>query len=203
MRQIPEDELILLWREGTSGAPDAAEVARLAARASTARFDRNVRRRNLVEYIVGLLFMAFLVWSFIKGDRDVVGVLAFVLVASWIVYLRWYHRDFKPLNPASDGRAYQSALIARMDKQIRLLRRVRWLGVPLAFLNALLIAETVRTQHIPPPGMTIVQWLTGISVGLAIEAVVFLGIVWANERSRWGIPLLLSSRETIQRLYEE
>jgi hypothetical protein len=37
--------------------------------------------------------------------------------------------------------------------------------------------------------MTLVQWIAGISLGLAIEAAIFLGIVWA--------------RAKIERLYED
>jgi hypothetical protein len=33
MDQMPDDELILLWQQGTSAAPNAEEIARLAARA--------------------------------------------------------------------------------------------------------------------------------------------------------------------------
>jgi len=203
MSQMPDDELILLWRQGTSGEPDAGEVARLAARASTVRFDRTIRWRNRLENIVGFAFLAFLAWRFATGDHDAVGFLTFALVASWIIFLRWYHRDIKLLDPSSDGRAYKAAMLARIDKQIRLLGRVRWTGVPLALLNALVIAEFVWSNNAPPPGMTVVRWLTGIGLGLAIEAAIFLGIVWTNERSRWGIPGLLSIRGKIQHLYEE
>ena len=37
-----DDELMQLWQQGVSNTPDAAEVARLAARASMRRFDRMI-----------------------------------------------------------------------------------------------------------------------------------------------------------------
>jgi len=42
-----------------------------------------------------------------------------------------------------------------------------------------------------------------MSVGLALEAVVFLGIVLLNERSRWGIPRLRAARAKIEALYKD
>lgn len=203
MSQMPDDELILLWRQGTSAKPDAAEVARLAARASIVRFDWLIRRRNRLEYLVGFLFLAFLVWNFATGGYDVVGLLSFASVAFWITYLRWYHRDLKLLDPSANGRAYQVSMLARIDKQIRLLGRVRWGSVPLAILNVMVIAEAVRSKMVPPPGMTFVQWLTRVSFAVAVEVAILLGTVWVNERSRWGIPLLLAARARIQGLYEE
>src|SRR5437763_2308126 len=101
MNQVQEDELMLLWRQGTSAEPDAQEVARLAGRASMRRLDRLIFWRNSLEYAAGAAGVVFLGSLILKPDnpfdrtQGLTGLLCLGLTLGW---LWWEHRDLTSLD---------------------------------------------------------------------------------------------------------
>src|SRR5437870_3415915 len=144
MSSRQDDELTLLWQQGTSTEPVPEEIARLAGRASMRRFDRMIFWRNFQEYAAGLVFLFFIGREIVSGKGDVVDLMGFGLMAFAMGYLWWYHRGRTPLDLSADARAYQAAMLARIDRQIGLLSRVRWAAIPLSILTLIVIVENVN-----------------------------------------------------------
>ena len=192
MSLINEDELVLLWRQGASTAPDPEEIARLAGRASIMRFDRLIFWRNFREYVAGLVLLAFVAWEIVTGKEGGIPVIGLGCVSFILVYLWWYHRHFTPLDPSEDARAYQAAMLSRIDKQIRLLSTIRyWAVTPFAILALADFLGEVRGRPV------------SAVLYLAFEIGSLVAVILLNERSRWGVPRLREERTKIERLYEE
>jgi hypothetical protein len=186
---MKDDELTLLWRQGASAEPVPEEIARLAGRASMRRFDRFIFWRNFGEYAAGLLGFVFLGWLIVQGER-LNGLIGFVCVGFVLGYLWWQHRDLKPLDPSADARVYQAAMLARIDNQIRLLGSFRYWGLP-----TYVFLLWMGYAHSEPLLATVRD--------LVLLASLYVGVVWLNERSRWGVPRLRTERARIQGLYED
>jgi len=206
MSQMQDDELTLLWRQGTSAKHDNEEIARLAGRASMRRFDRLIFWRNFGEYAAGLVVLVLSACGVVAGhdpaldpavDLVTAGCIAFALGSLW-----WQHRDLAPLDPSADARAYQAAMLARLDKQIRLLGSVRyWYLIPLYLPGLWMVIAILRTHD--TSGLLGKYRPVGAVVYLAIQTVVFVGIAKLSERSRWGIPRLRAERAKIEKLYKD
>jgi hypothetical protein len=185
-----EDELMLLWRQGTSSAPDPAEVARLAARASMRRFDRLIARRNVVETVAAFGVLVFFGWRLAAGDDRVSNGISVACVSFVIAYLWWQHRHEIALDTTADAEAYHAALLARLDRQIALLRTVPyWYLLPL---------------YVPMILTGVPLWQKNAAATVAYFAVVtavYVAIGVLNVRV--GVPRLLAERARLQALYQE
>jgi hypothetical protein len=185
-----DDELMRLWQQGASSAPDAAEVARLAARASMRRFDRLVARRNVVETVTAIALLAFFGWRVAAGDDRLGAGVSFACVSFVIVYLWWRHRHAIVLDATASAQAYHAALLARIDQQIALLRTVPyWYLLPL---------------YVPVALQAVALWPTSAaaSIGLLIVAAAFyvaLGVL----NVRIAGARLRAERARIEALYQE
>lgn len=186
---LQDDELTLLWQQGTAAEPDAAEISRLAGRASMKQFDRNLSLRNLGQYATGLLLLVAYGWNVAIGRSIIPSVFAGLCVAFALGYLWWQHRDLKPLDPSADARAYHAAMLARIDKQLHLLGSRFWYLMPLSIPFFWGILELVSEA---PSAL----WLD-----TAMLAALFALAAWLNEK--WGIQRLRAEREKIEGLYEE
>jgi hypothetical protein len=190
MSSLKDDELILLWRQGTSAEPDPAEVARLAGRASMKRFDRRIFWRNFAEYAAGVALLFFFGQGIVLDDGRTISLVGFVCVGFIMVYLWSQHRGLTPLDPSADARAYQGAMLARIDKQIRLLRSSRyWYLLPLYIIFVWWFLSIVKMV----PVLAIVQ--------LAVNTGFCAGAAWLNERR--GVRKLRAERARIEGLYDE
>jgi hypothetical protein len=193
MSSMKDDELMLLWRQGTSTEPNPEEIARLAARASMRRFDQTIFWRNFREYAAGVIFLPFGIWMIVTdvvGIGRAFGLTAIICMAFTLGYLWWQHRGLAPLDPSANARAYQSAMLERLDKQIRLLGSVSyWYLMPL-YLPSLWIIGMLWTLYKP---------LALVVLGLHTGAFIFIG--WLNER--WGVRQLQAKRARIETLYRE
>jgi hypothetical protein len=192
MSPMIDDELTLLWQQGTSGEPKPEEVARLSGRASIARFDRVIFWRNSREYISGLMMLPVLLWLVVtNGIGRAYGITALAGVAFVMAYLWFKHWKFKPLDASADARAYQSAMLERIDKQIRLLSSVRyWYLLPL-YLPGLWVFGGSWTKNGPVAALLFFAFYTAVFV--------FIG--WLNES--WGVRNLRAARAKIEALYED
>jgi predicted negative regulator of RcsB-dependent stress response len=129
------------------------------------------------------------------GKARALGMLEFVYggalgVGFVLAYLWWQHRDLAPLDPSSDARAYQAAMLARIDKQIRLLSRIRyWYLLPL-YIPGLWVIKQMWKKN---PMMALVS--------LVVYTGVYALVGWLNES--WGVRKLQAERARIAGLYEE
>lgn len=186
----PDDELMLLWQQGTSNTPDPAEVARLAARASMRRFDRMILRRNVVESVAAAGVLAYFGWEIVAGDERLRNAVSFACVSSVIAYLWWSHRHGVVLDATADAEAYHAALIAELDRQIALLRTVPyWYLLPL-YVPPVLLAVPLWHKN---PAATLVY--------LGVVTAIYVGIGVLNVRV--GVARLLSERARLEALYQE
>src|SRR5205814_681182 len=202
MNPIQDEELTLLWRQGALAEPNPEEIARLAERASMTQFDRTILRRNRSEYVAGLVLLVLFGWGVVAGNdpaldpgSDVIGI---VCVAFVMGYLWWQHRHLTAPDPSADGRAYQAAMLARIDKQIRLVRRVRyWYVLPLSLPGVWMVFQIVRMHD--TGGLLGNYRPLGAVLFLALQTGVGVGVVWLNERRLGG--KLWAERAKIERLY--
>jgi hypothetical protein len=185
-----DDELMQLWQQGVSSAPDGAEVARLAARASMRRFDRLIARRNLLESLAAAGVMAFFGWNVVAGSNRAASAVSFTCVSFVIVYLWWRHRHAIALDPAASAEAYHGALIAGLDRQIALLRTVwYWYLLPL---------------YVPPVLQAVHLWEKSRAATIVLMTVVtacYVGLGVLN--TRVVIRRLLTERARLEALYQE
>ena len=184
------DELIQLWQQGASNEPEAGTVARLAARATTRRFDRTVFWRNLREYLAGLVLMGVFGGQVVAGLNPLRNAINFVCAAFVMGYLWWRHRDVPRPDPAADARAFQTAMLERFDRQIRLLRTVRyWYLLPLYVPCVLQSVDAWQRR----------QWGAAVAM-MIVVTVAYWFLARLNERAAVG--LLVEARERIAALYQ-
>lgn len=190
MSDMQTDELILLWQEGTAAEPDPQEISRLAGRAAMRRFDQSVFWRNFLEYAAGLALFAVFGWNLLIGRSAVFSLVAMVCVVLVLAVLWWQHRALTPLDRAADARAYHAALLARIDKQIRLLESYRfWYLMPLSIPLFWGVLESMSGDSF------------AIGRDLMLLIALFAGTALLNER--WGIRRLREERAMIEAIYEE
>jgi hypothetical protein len=162
-----EEALMRCWQESTIGGTDPKEFARNMA-VHVDRFDRRIHWRNVVEYVAGLGLM---IWAGHKALNGSASAMAMVMGVLFMMgYLYWSHRHQQPIDRATTARLYRSAMLARLDDQIRLQRRVKyWYLLPLYAPACLMILERWWGH----PGR--------IVVGLGVMTSAFAFVAWLNE----------------------
>jgi hypothetical protein len=185
------DDLVRLWQESLLPAPDPERLTRPLARLALRRFDRIVSWRNAREYVAILAVVGFAVWRFVAGDDPLqtgalVGAVAFVAG-----YLWFQHRQRPRLDPSATARAYQAALLARIDQQIVLLGSVRyWYLLPLYVPVLFQAAHTWQAN----------QRAAAVSI-LVVVTALYAGLAYVNERLAVGY--LKDERARVASLYED
>jgi hypothetical protein len=182
--------LLRLWQETTIATPDSDRMARSVGRMALERFDRAIVHHDFREYAAFvLLAVVFSGQAAMGGDRvqAAIGIASGVFVVS---YLWWQHRRLTGLDPTADGRAYQAALLERIDGQLRLLKNIRyWYLLPL---------------YLPVMWTVVVTWRrhpVGAVVGWALMTAVYVVIGWLCERM--AVRRLTVEREAVASLYAE
>jgi hypothetical protein len=184
------DELMQLWQQGASTEPDPDAVARLAAKATMKRFDTTIFWRNMREYAAGLVLMVVFGWQAVAGEDRVRHVISFACVSFVMGYLWWRHRGVPVPDPAADARVYQAAMLERVDRQIRLLKTVRyWYLLPLYVPVTLQSIDAWQRRG----------WVPAVTA-MALVTVVFWFVGWLNERV--GVGMLRKERDRIESLYQ-
>jgi len=188
---FPADDLVRLWQESLLPAPDPARLTSQLARMAVGRFDRTVFWRNAREYVAVAAVTAFAVWRWTAGD-DRVQAGAMILAAVFVGgYLWWQHRRLPTLDPGASARAYQAALLARIDGQIALIGSVRyWYLLP---LYVPIVAQAAQLWR--------VHQRTAAIVVLVGVAAVYAGVAYINERL--AVALLRAQRARVAALYDD
>jgi hypothetical protein len=181
-----DDDLMAYWQQSADASDPHHHARRLAAQIT--RFDRQILGRNRLEYIAGLAVVAWAVYSARHGIGQALPLIAGVSFV--LAYLWRAHRGLPAPDPGADGRIYRDALIERFERQIRLLRRVRyWYLLPL-YLPAVWQAATVWPRS-PWAAATMLLVVTGL----------FALIGWLNEVV--AVRALTQARASVQDLFKE
>ena len=132
MNADQDKELMKMWQENLQPASmDARQLAKqIAERAQ--RFDRKIYWRNMREYIAGGGLIAWFLWLSRNPGQRYLSIAGIVAVGFVMIYLWRSQRGRQPLDASADVRSYRAALLERYDRQIALLRRVKyWYVAPL------------------------------------------------------------------------
>lgn len=185
-----EDDLLRLWQESLLPAPEPEHLARSIGRLQLAGFDRAVRRHDLREYLGFVLLLLFYTGQWLLGGNRLQAAVAVAGALFVVCYLWRRHRGLTPLNPAADGRAYQAALLERIDAHIRLLRSIRyWYLLPLYPPVLWTVAETWPRNPVVA------------ATGFVIMTACYAAVAWLCERS--AIRHLQATRDRAAALYRE
>jgi O-antigen ligase len=138
-------------------------------------FDRLVSRRDLRECLAGAAVAVLFLWFAARATNPVERAAHLWLAACgvWIVFflLRYSRMSRKPA-PEQTLEAYRQALVEKYDRQIRLLKNVKyWYILPLWLGQMLLCVDCLRRPH-------------GVMTGLLVAALVTLvnaALWWLNE----------------------
>ena len=167
------DELAGLWKsEAVQTNTDGEEfMKQIEKRADCLR--RAVRRRNALEYVTILLVAAVLTWMAFQADNRTTqfGDLFVAASSLWIVfYLHRHGRMVKPARPDDCLQAYARSLTENYERQIRLLRGVKyWYLLPMYV--GLLIGSLGKYLERPSPR----GW-----IAMLLYTAVFGGVWWLN-----------------------
>jgi len=176
-----DKELQQMWQEGTFPQPaDPAEIARTIA-GIVHQFDRKIFWRNLREYAAGGLLLIVFSGSAAFGHGQIVplSLIGLAAVLFVLVYLWWNHRNLQPLDPSGDVRAYKAALLARYDRQIQLLRTVRyWYFLP---LYVWILAATVAGMLHRPARVSPWAHAIGLAASLGVVTALYVWLARLNE----------------------
>ncbi|MBZ5593610.1 MAG: hypothetical protein LAP39_15325 [Acidobacteriia bacterium] len=173
------DELEQLWKTQPVDPAVKGEEMRKIVLQKTEKFDRTIRRRNILEMIAAAAVAAFFIYIAWGQHNGIERAGSFMLVASslWIIYYMWRHGVEPPdPNPDQTLAGYQNALIRKYDHQIRLLRSVKfWYLAP--FYVGLLISSVGLLKELAEKGAP--TWFAFLFP--AIYTLIFAGIWWLNE----------------------
>ncbi|RXZ66145.1 hypothetical protein [Pelagerythrobacter rhizovicinus] len=147
------------------------------------RFERTVRRRNLIEYAAGGVTIPVFAWAGWLTARAGEAVLtlgwALGIVGMVVVLTSLYYRASNlPHRPESDCRSH---LRAQLEHQRQALASVpRWYLGPLV-PGAVLVLIGSMLPIAREAGWGIA--LAGMAVPAAVVAAIFIGIAWLNRRA--------------------
>lgn len=196
-----QDKLRQVWQEITFSQPgDPAEIARTIAH-TVRQFDRKSFWRNFREYAAcGVMAIVFVGSAAFGYERIVPVPLIGLAAVSFVMgYLWWKHRDLKALDPSADASGYKAALLARYDRQIRLLRGARyWYFFPLYVW--ILAATVVNALHRPPRLSPLAHVIT-VAVSLVVVTAVFIWLARLNHRYASG--RLAEAKKRAESLFSE
>jgi hypothetical protein len=184
---LNEEELMQCWQTSTFGAPDPRRLSETMSSHVT-QFDRKIFVRNAAEYVGGTVLLIWAGYKAFHGQTS--GLIMCIGVLFMMGYLWWSHRDREVPDPLADARSYQRAMLRRVDKQIRLLRRVwYWYLLPLYVPVWWMASE--RWQSSPAAAV--------IAVLIVTAAFGFVG--WLNVK--FGVSRLKAARQTWAAMFED
>ena len=164
-----EKELMKMWQETTFPGDNGQLAKKIAERIG--RFDRTIFWRNLREYAAGAVLLVYFSWQTIRPAASgfpILPVTGLAVVSFVLIYLWRSQRKNPPLDPAADAVSYQTALLARYDRQIKLLATVKywyvlpiylWLLLNLALVPALSLSGRVTAFLLVSAFAAFVAWL--------------------------------------------
>jgi hypothetical protein len=194
-----EKEWTEMWQESTCPMPGGPGQDTLRLAAWVKQVDRRVFRRNFIEYVAAGIVFIRSVMDIAAGDRPLIASLTSIAACVFIASYLWRkHRDTPPLDPASTATAYRTALLDRLDRQIRLARSVRyWYVLPVwvVFL-VVFVWGAVGLFANGPEGAPAAMRFVFLTVEFLLATGVGVLVVWLNERYR--LRKLLAERQQVE-----
>jgi hypothetical protein len=142
-----KDELRDLWCSQPYTAATTREELMKTVQEKTKRFDRQISRRNVRECVAAVIvFLIFTALAFRVPDTFArIGFSIIAVTGVWIIFfLLRYGRASAPPDPGLDLDGYRHALVQKYDRQIWLLKTVKywyllplWIGLMLSNLGGL------------------------------------------------------------------
>lgn len=189
MNADQDKELMKMWQENLLPAPmDAQQLAKIITERAK-RFDRKIFWRNMREYVAGAGLIAWFLWLSRNPGARYLWVAGMVAVAFVMIYLWRSHRKQQPVDASADVRSYQAALLERYDRQIVLLRRVKYWYVAPLYAWMMLVLFTVPSTHSGK-----------LPYFIAFTAFAAF-VIWLNES--YGVRKLRKAREKAESLMGE
>jgi hypothetical protein len=199
MNGIQDEELIHLWQKAALRAPDPEEIAQWVGRMAVRRVDRFSAMVNFVTGAFGLAGFTLLGWAAYEGTHLDVSLLGFLCVGPVLAYVWWVQRGLPALDPAANSRSYQSAILARLDRQIRLARTARYWALPIfAWVLYVFLWDSAK----PLWFLDVKELSVDTAQYLALSVFAYVAGVWGSEHSAWGASGLSAKRAMILVLYE-
>ena len=173
-----QDELREIWSsQPLCGELKGEEIMEVVQR-KIRHFDRAIALRNLLECIAAVAVAVFFVWSAFRMPNAVMKTGSIVVAAGavWIVYYLLRHGQAAPAaDPSQDVMGYTRCLIERYDRQIRLLKSVKyWYLLPL-YLGLLILSAG---RLVDAKSGRLGWWGLGEP---AVISAVFAAVWWLNE----------------------
>jgi len=173
-----QDELREIWSsQPLCGELKGEEIMEVVQR-KIRHFDRAIALRNLLECIAAVAVAVFFVWSAFRMPNAVMKTGSIVVAAGavWIVYYLLRHGQAAPAaDPSQDVVGYTRCLIERYDRQIRLLKSVKyWYLLPL-YLGLLILSAG---RLVDAKSGRLGWWGLGEP---AVISAVFAAVWWLNE----------------------
>ncbi len=124
-----QDELREIWSsQPLCGDVKGEEIMEMVQR-KIRHFDRAIALRNLLECIAAVVVAVFFAWSAFRMPNAVMKTGSIVVAAGavWIVYYLLRHGQAAPgADPSQELAGYTRDLVDRYDRQIRLLKSVKY-----------------------------------------------------------------------------
>lgn len=130
-------EMEYVWKQSNPAAPDVDGILEFVT-TSAAKFDRNMRWRNLREWIAGALGGGFLLFFLNRFDSPVAFAFALgmlVNVGGVCLLLLLKGRSEGEVDASLSRTEYRRALEEKYARQIRVLRNVKYLFLPPVLLT--------------------------------------------------------------------
>jgi hypothetical protein len=194
-----KDELRELWCTQAYAAVTKGEQLMKLIEKKTKRFDRVIRVRNFLECAGATVVAVMYAVSAARTHDDVqrVGFIVISASAIWIMYflLRYGHRP-ADADPSQDLSAYRRGLVERYDRQIWLLKSVKYWYLLPPYVGLLIGTLGVLLDHARSGG---IRWQDSILP--AIYTAFFAFVWWLNEIE--GVARLQAERARLLSLADE
>jgi hypothetical protein len=173
------------WRQGSNeeeGASNMKSINVIEVRDRAAKFAKSIRRRNLIEYLAGVILIAFLIPGVLDSSRTpltraggalMIAAAVFVLA---ILYKRGSNKKIP--DPNSSTTSFLAFERSELDRQASLLERV-WLWYVLPFAPAILAIYTDALLEALKKGTPITKPIALFAVTIAF----FVFVHWLNRRA--------------------
>jgi len=194
-----KDELRELWcTQAYAGVTEREEHMKLIEK-KTKRFDRIIRVRNFLE-CAGATVVAVMYAVSAARTHDGIERASFIVIAAsavWIMYflLRYGHGP-ADTDPSQDLSTYRRGLVERYDRQIRLLKSVKYWYLLPPYVGLLIGTVGVLLDHTRSGG---IRWQDSILP--AIYTAFFAFVWWLNEIE--GVARLEAERARLLSLADE
>jgi len=175
--QFPDDELAKIWTADADPVRRTHEEVMALVTKRQKTFEKKIRVRDWLEIVAAVIVAVFFLWAAFHSENLLQGVGNGIIVAGslWIIYyLRTHRFRHIPSDPTSDIRSYTSELFNEYEKQIRLLKQVKyWYLLPLYL--GLMVGWAGSFQRQAQAGMMKPVFSAAFITGL------FGAIWWLNE----------------------